>query len=103
MSISPITHNQFIKIVKAFAYIVASYILAAIPVFLTKNNLWLSSMVPINLLLVTFKQLVTQDETQAVQQLDPAEQQVMSGVEQLANQGITDLNGKPVTDPNAAR
>jgi hypothetical protein len=103
MTVSRITSGQWFKIVKAFIYVALSFVLASIPVWLAHNATYITLAIPINIVLVTLKQLVTQDETTSLNQLPSNEQkEVMSGVSELST-GITDTAGKLVTDPNAPR
>lgn len=95
MSISPITKDQATKILKAFFYVAASFVLASIPVWLAKNAVYIALAVPINVLLVTLKQLITKEEEQVPEP-------IMHGVTELTSE-ITDTAGNPVVDPNAPR
>jgi hypothetical protein len=100
---SKITHDQWFKVLKAFIFAALSLVFSSIPALLAHNATYLSLTVPINVVLVTLKQLVTQGETTALNQLPSNEQkQVMSGVNELST-GITDTEGNLVTNPDAAR
>jgi uncharacterized membrane protein YfhO len=113
VTFTKITNDQWFKVFKAFMYAGISLFLADIPAILAHNPKYVALAVPINVVLVILKQIVTQDESQAVAQLpnteqqnaflkDPSDKTIMEGVDQLAND-ITDTAGNPVTDPNAAR
>jgi hypothetical protein len=116
VSVSPITKNQWGKVVKVFFYVGISFLLACIPVVLAHNATYIALAVPINVLLSTLEQLFKTDTTQAIAQtpaaLQPSiteavgviesKEPPMNGVEQLT-QPVTDSQGKLVTDPNAPR
>jgi len=97
VSVSPITQDQWLKVFKAFCYVGLSFIIAVVPVWFAKNPALLTLALPINVVLVTLKQLFTPPPSE-----QPAVDEVMSGVNDLANV-VTDTAGKPVTDPNAPR
>lgn len=97
ISFTKITHDQWFKVLKAFFFVGVSFLLAMIPVWLAHNTAYVALTIPINVVLVTLKQWVTQEET--TNPLTPEDKQVMHGVEEV----VTDLDGKPVVDPNAPR
>jgi len=99
MTISKITSKQWFKVLKAFIYAGVSLGLAYIPVYFAHNAAYLSLSVPINALLVTLKQLITQQESTEPVAL---QNEAMHGVEELST-GITDDKGNLVVDPNAPR
>jgi heme exporter protein D len=129
LSITPVTKKQWGKIVQAFFYVGVSFLLAALPVWLAHNATYIALAVPINVALVTLKQLITKDEQQALAEVPPAlqpevnqvvakiesEEPVLNGVDQLTTPEpaapaapptkieVTDEAGNLVTDPNAPR
>ena len=113
ITFTKITGDQWFKVFKAAMYAGVSLILADIPAWFAHNPRYVALAVPINIVLVTLKQVITQDESQVAAQLpiseqqnaflqDPSDKTILDGVNQLASD-ITDTSGNPVTDPNAAR
>ena len=83
INITPITKNQWFKVLKVAVFLAASFLIALVPAWLTKNLHWLAVFPGVNLILVALAQLFQTEATTYEGQLTPVDQALVGQVGRL--------------------
>jgi hypothetical protein len=99
ISFTKISHSQGFKIAKAFFYVAISFLLSVIPAYFAHNPAYVALTVPINVALVAIKQIITNDEQNALAALPASQAAGVTTVATQVEQIVTPTSLTPPTNP----